>query len=85
MHPLIYVDGWLADQLGSRSLTDLADVFSTLAGKPVDILIHGHSDHHADARYTGKVIGSSRGLQTEIKELVHPKIEGDVFPHNRED
>lgn len=53
MHKIIYVDGTLADNIGTIGLQALADVAAKTAEKPVTVLTHGHSRHHANQRIVG--------------------------------
>ena len=54
INPIIYVDGWLADQMGRVLLQETDDHLSKLMGYSVDILTYGASNHHNESRYTGK-------------------------------
>ncbi len=54
MHPIIYVDGKLADAIGRVTLQQIADIAATASRAPVSLLTHGESEFHAATRITGK-------------------------------
>lgn len=54
---IVYMDGYLADQIGSKAIQDIAAVIASISGTPVDILTHGPSRSHEHTRYTAQPDG----------------------------
>jgi hypothetical protein len=48
---IIYVDGALADSIGSLGLQSLADAAAKIALQPVSVLTQGPSKYHSQRRY----------------------------------
>lgn len=54
IEPIIYIDGALADAMGSIHMRALAQRAATLGRQPVTLLTHGASELHSDQRFTSK-------------------------------
>lgn len=52
-NPIIYIDGDVADRLGTQLIQSFANAFTSLLGTQVDILTHGQSERHGEARFVG--------------------------------
>lgn len=55
VNPIIYIDGELADAFGGLHVQALANLAASMVGKPVDVLTHGASKFHGNARFVGEV------------------------------
>jgi hypothetical protein len=72
---VIYLDGKLADLMGSVSLTEFATVAATLTGRRVDVLTLGKSEHHSKSRYHGTPRGFARDMLVSFGPRSDDQIE----------
>lgn len=49
---IVYIDGKLADMIGKRVLREIWQIIANCARESVDIITHGESKYHGDARLT---------------------------------
>lgn len=57
MRNTLYVQGAVADALGSKIMTDLARALADMTDAPIDLLTHGPSEFHAESRFSAEPKG----------------------------
>lgn len=60
MRNTIYVQGAVADALGSKIMADLARALADMTDTPIDLLTHGPSEFHAESRFPAEPKGHSK-------------------------
>lgn len=54
MNRIVYIDGGIADGIGSGGLELIAAILAGINGTAVDVLTHGGSKFHETRRITGR-------------------------------